>query len=100
MEQVQESQDELTRGLEHEINERDNEIESLLQKIKDKDVEITEHLKQNSKLKEKVLALLKQNENVSLSMKKIDSIEETKETPSVFNNLQYIEMMKSVQQIT
>lgn len=58
--------------MEHEINERDNEIDRLLQKIKDKENEITDHLKQNAKLKEKVIALLKQVES-NVNLRKIES---------------------------
>ena len=102
MEQLQQSQEEISRELEHEITERDNEIERLDQKIKDKDSEITDHLKQSAKLKEKVIALLKQVEsNSQMKRLEIEQQEQPKGNVSVsnYNNIQYLEIMKHCEQV-
>lgn len=58
-------------------------------------------MKQNGKLKEKVRALSRENESASMALRKVES-EESRDSAipvvSSFNNIQYIEMMKHVQQ--
>ncbi len=82
-----------------QLFEKHNELD---QKIKDKDSEITDHLKQNAKLKEKVIALLKQVESNS-HMKKLESeqqeqLKESLASPG-YNNIQFLEIMRHCEQV-
>jgi hypothetical protein len=70
-----------------------------VQKIKDKDNEITDHIKQNAKQKEKILVLFKQNE-AGLASRRLEKDEaafkesQSNVASSSYNNLQYLEVLK------
>lgn len=74
----------------------------MLQKIKEKDSEITDHLKQNAKLKEKVIALLKQVESNSArrleSEQQQEQLRESALQSPTYNNIQYLEVMRHCEQ--